>query len=230
MGLGGLVFCALLVCNYFKVKFGIIQIILGFALWFAFLQAGVEASITGVLFAFAVPVKDLSIIEKAIHRPVNFIILPLFALANTAILMPSNVAQALSSKIGLGVALGLIVGKPVGIFLVSRIMVGLKIAKLPGNIQWKQILGMGMLAGIGFTMSIFTTMLAFPDPAFMDISKISILFAMVSSVALSWFYFNAIDSPVRVPNVITPIVQEPSIEQIFEPVLQRLSLFASAQG
>ena len=129
------------------------------------LQSGVEASITGVLFAFAMPVNSLAIIEKAIHKWVNFLILPVFALANTAILLPAHVVDALTSPVGMGIFFGLVVGKPLGIFLACRIMVGLNIASLPSNVNWKQVFGMGTLAGIGFTMSIFTTMLAFTESA-----------------------------------------------------------------
>jgi NhaA family Na+:H+ antiporter len=230
LGISALIYFGMFACNYFKLKFGTVQIILGFCLWFTILQSGIEASITGVLFAFAVPVNTLAVIEKAIHKQVNFIILPLFALANTAILIPSNILFSLNTNIGLGIILGLVIGKPLGIFLISRLMVALRIASLPGNVQWKQFLGMGMLAGIGFTMSIFTTMLAFPDVGSRDIAKISILTAVIGSVVVGYFYFRSIEVKSAKSFVKTPLVTEPSIEQIFEPVLQRLSLYASARG
>jgi len=188
LGLSGLVYGILLACNYFKLKFGAVHIILGFMLWYLMLQSGVEASITGVLFAFAVRVESLAVIEKAIHKMVNFFILPLFALANTAILIPSDIVQSLNTSVGLGIIFGLVIGKPLGIFLVSRIMVGLNIAHLPANVRWKDVFGMGTLAGIGFTMSIFTTMLAFTDAGARDIAKVAIL----TSVALSL-------APVAIP-------------------------------
>jgi NhaA family Na+:H+ antiporter len=106
---------------------------------------------------------------------VNFFILPLFALANTAILIPADASVSLSNPIALGIMAGLVAGKPIGIFLFSRILVALRIAKLPGNTYWKQFVGMGTLAGIGFTMSIFTTTLAFGGELHRDIAKISIL-------------------------------------------------------
>jgi len=86
------------------------------------------------------------------------------------------------------------VGKPLGIFLFSRILVGLKIAKLPGHTHWKQFLGMGTLAGIGFTMSIFTTTLAFSGEVYRDIAKIAILISMVLSLIMSWLYFLSISN------------------------------------
>ena len=192
LGLCGLVYLVLLLLNKFKVKFGTIQVVLGALLWFTMLKSGVEASITGVLFAFAMPVSALATIEKAIHKYVNFMILPLFALANTAIIIPSHIFSSLTTSVGMGVFFGLIVGKPVGIFLVSRLMVGMKIAQLPGNVRWKEFFGMGTLAGIGFTMSIFTTMLAFTDSAYRDIAKISILVAVCASVLVSYLYFRSI--------------------------------------
>ncbi len=86
----------------------------------------------------------------------------------------------------------LVIGKPLGIFLACRIMVGINVASLPSNVNWRQVFGMGTLAGIGFTMSIFTTMLAFTDSAIRDIAKISILSAVIGSVIVSYFYFRAI--------------------------------------
>ena len=190
--ISGVIYGLLLLCNRMKMKFGLIQMILGLLMWYAMLQSGVEASITGVLFAFAMPVNSLALIEKFIHKSVNFFILPVFAIANTAILLPSHVVDSLTTSVGMGIFLGLVVGKPLGIFLACRIMVGMNIASLPSNVNWKQVFGMGTLAGIGFTMSIFTTMLAFTDTAVQDIAKISILTAVVGSVIVSYFYFRAI--------------------------------------
>jgi NhaA family Na+:H+ antiporter len=180
-------------CNYFKVKFGAVQIILGGLLWFSILNSGIEAGIAGVLVATALPLEMLPIFEKAIHGAVNFFILPLFALANTAIILPSNIMESIESPVGLGVMMGLVFGKPIGIFLFSRLLVALKIAQLPSKIKWKHILGMGALAGIGFTMSIFTTALAFTNESLKDVSKIAILAAMVLSLLISWVYFLMIE-------------------------------------
>lgn len=188
----GIIYGILLLCNRLKLKFGILQILLGAGLWYAMLQSGVEASITGVLFAFAMPVNSLVIIEKAIHKWVNFFILPVFALANTAVFLPSHVIDSLTSPVGMGIFFGLVIGKPLGIFLACRMMVGFNIASLPSNVNWKQVFGMGTLAGIGFTMSIFTTMLAFTDSAIRDVAKISILSAVIGSVIVSYFYFRSI--------------------------------------
>ena len=189
LGIAALVYGGLLACLYFKIKFGIIQIVLALCLWYVFLQTGIEASISGVLFAFAVPVNKLVAVEKTIHNSVNFVILPLFALANTALFIPADFSGALSSTLSMGIMTGLVLGKPLGIFFTCYILVALNIAKLPTNIKWKQILGMGTLAGIGFTMSIFTTMLAFSDEAARDIARVAILLSVSVSAVVSMLYF-----------------------------------------
>jgi NhaA family Na+:H+ antiporter len=143
------------VCNFYKVKYGWLQVAISLLLWYSLLNAGIEGSIAGVLVAFATPVNMLPRIEKRIYHVVNFCIIPLFALANTAILIPGNIIESLGSSIAVGVLVGLAVGKPIGIFLFSRLLVALKIARLPQNVSWPQILCMGTLAGIGFTMSHF---------------------------------------------------------------------------
>ena len=124
-------------------------------------------------------------------------ILPLFALANTAILFPTNIMESLKTSAGLGIITGLVIGKPLGIFLFSRLLVALNVASLPKNIKWKQLFGMGTLAGIGFTMSIFTTMLAFKETGLRDIAKISILVSVVVSVVVSIIYFWSISINVE---------------------------------
>ena len=194
LGIAALIVAALAACNYFKIKFGVLQITLAFCLWFCILQSGVEASIAGVIFAFTVPVNKLVPVERAIHNPVNFFILPLFALANTALFIPAHFAEAISTPVAMGVLAGLVIGKPLGIFLVSKILVSLNLASLPTNVKWQQVLGMGTLAGIGFTMSIFTTMLAFTDQASQDTAKVAILVSMLLSVIISFIYFWSIDT------------------------------------
>jgi NhaA family Na+:H+ antiporter len=204
LGIALVIFLALLVCNFLKIKFGVLQIILALCLWYTILQSGIEASIAGVIFAFTIPTKKLVSVEKYIHNFVNFFILPLFALANTALFIPAHFAEALGSTVGLGIIVGLVIGKPLGIFLISRLLVSLNIAKLPHHIKWKQILGMGTLAGIGFTMSIFTTMLAFGDDAVRDIAKISILTSVALSVIASVIYFWVIDKSLAKDHVAIP--------------------------
>lgn len=104
----------------------------------------------------------------------------------------------------MGILFGLVVGKPLGIYLFSRLLVFLKIAHLPANTDWKGVLGMGTLAGIGFTMSIFTTTLAFSNNGSRDISKIAILASMVASLVISWVYFRLASKKLSNKNIHEP--------------------------
>jgi NhaA family Na+:H+ antiporter len=192
------------VCNYLKIKPGIVQVILSLVLWYLIFNSGIEASISGVMVAFAMPVNALPKLESALHKLVNYIILPLFALANTAIMVPPDIVNSLKDSVSMGIIAGLVIGKPVGIFIFSRAMISLKIAKLPTNTNLKQLLGIGSLAGIGFTMSIFTTTLAFRGEEYRDIAKISILASLVLSMALSWIYFLILEK-----KVIKPVYKKP---------------------
>ncbi|HEV8082788.1 MAG TPA: Na+/H+ antiporter NhaA [Chitinophagaceae bacterium] len=197
--IGALVYGAIWVCNYFNLRQGIVQIILSLILWYMIFNSGIEASISGVLIAFTIPVNTLPKFENAISRFVNFFILPLFALANTAIMLPPDIVNALHSSLSTGIMMGLVIGKPVGIFIFSKAMISFKIAKLPTNTNLMQLLGVGSVAGIGFTMSIFTTTLAFQNDSFRDIAKISILASLVLSMSLSWVYFLIIDKKIEKP-------------------------------
>ena len=150
-------------------------------MWYYMLNSGVHATITGVLLAFAVPFgnggeKSTSyILQHFLHKPVAFIILPIFALANTAILLSGNIAQTLTQNYSLGIAAGLIVGKPLGIFLLTFLAVSFGFCKLADDLNWKLIFGVGFLGGIGFTMSIFITLLAFDNETIINNSKFVIL-------------------------------------------------------
>lgn len=179
------IFAFLLVLNRLKIRNLIPYLVGGIVMWYFMLNSGVHATITGVLLAFAIPFgsgdeKSSSfILQHFLHIPVAFIILPLFALANTAIILKSDWHYMLSHNYTLGIALGLIVGKPVGIWLFSYLSVKFKISELPSDLNWKSILGVSYLGGIGFTMSIFITLLAFSDGEHIDNSKIMI---MISSL------------------------------------------------
>ncbi len=173
------------------VPFGKYHFFLGAALWFLVFNSGIHATISGVLLAFMVPENMLSNLEHKLHNYVNFGILPLFALANTAIVLQLSMMNELTGILSLGILVGLVAGKPVGILLSSWLVVKLKLAELPRGVGWARMAGAGILAGIGFTMSIFITCLAFSDPAAQDLGKIAILLAAVISILLSatWFYF-----------------------------------------
>jgi NhaA family Na+:H+ antiporter len=175
------IFAFLLVLNRLRVRNLILYLIGGAAMWYFMLNSGVHATITGVLLAFAIPFgngneKSTSyILQHFLHKPVAFIILPLFALANTAIIINPDWHTTLSHPYTIGIALGLLAGKPLGIWLFSFLSVKLKIGELPSDLNWKSILGVSFLGGIGFTMSIFITLLAFSDENHITNSKIMIL-------------------------------------------------------
>jgi Na+:H+ antiporter, NhaA family len=188
------IFAFLLVLNRLKVRNLIPYIIGGIVMWYFMLNSGVHATITGVLLAFAIPFgngdeKSSSyILQHFLHKPVAFFILPLFALANTAIILNSDWHFMLSHNYTLGIALGLLVGKPFGIWLFSFLSVKLKISQLPKDLNWKSILGVSFLGGIGFTMSIFITLLAFSDDEHIVNSKIMILISSLVAGIIGLIY------------------------------------------
>jgi len=134
--------------------------------------------------SFIIPLEKLSGLETKLSFPVNYFIMPLFALANTAIILPAAFGNVFTSSISTGVIFGLFIGKPLGIFLFSFIAIKLRLAVLPSRTTYKQLLGVGMLGGIGFTMSIFTSTLAYSSSSLQVISKVSIIAgSLISSVA-----------------------------------------------
>jgi NhaA family Na+:H+ antiporter len=157
----------------------------GGAMWYFMLNSGVHPTVVGVLLAFAIPFGDGSekspsyILQHFLHKPVAFLILPLFAIANTCIPIAGNFLYGLSQRYTLGIIAGLVIGKPLGIWLFSFIAVSLGFCKLPDGLNWKRITGAGFLGGIGFTMSIFITLLSFEDAYIVNTSKIAILMASV---------------------------------------------------
>lgn len=180
--------------KYFKVKNLIPYLIGGVFMWYFMLNSGVHATITGVLLAFAIPFgnggeKSTSyILQHFLHKPVAFIILPVFALANTAIIMSGNISEILTENYSLGIALGLIIGKPLGIFLITFIAVKVGLCKLPSDLNWKSVLGVGFLGGIGFTMSIFITLLAFDSETVINNAKFIILLSSLTAGILGFLF------------------------------------------
>ena len=169
----------------------------GAIMWYFMLKSGVHATIAGVMLAFAIPfsvkqddeASPSHKLEHFLHKPVAFLILPIFALANTGIVIGSSWAQDLSSANSMGIVTGLVIGKPLGITLLVFIAVFLGICRLPLDMNWKHVFGAGLLGGIGFTMSIFITNLAFTGaPELINASKIAILLASVTagSVGFLW--------------------------------------------
>lgn len=176
-----------------KIKFGWWNFALGILLWYCFFNSGIHATIAGVLFAFTIPLPYLEKLEHRLHIPVYFIMLPLFALANTAITIPPEFTAVLNSSLNHGIMGGLFIGKPLGVIAACWLLVKLKWGELPRGVSWMQLTGIGILAGIGFTMSIFITMLAFEDTATQDIAKSGVLIASVIAMITGyiWLYFTA---------------------------------------
>ena len=175
------IFLLLLVFNRLKIRNLVLYLLGGLAMWYFMLHSGVHATLAGVLLAFAVPFgrgdeKSPSyILQHHIHKPVAFIVLPVFALANTAIILSPDLGSVLSQPYSTGIALGLIIGKPLGIFLLTFLAVASGLCKLPAELNWKIIIGTGFLGGIGFTMSIFITLLAFDQETLINDAKLVIL-------------------------------------------------------
>ncbi len=169
-------------CGRYRRSFGWIQWILGAALWYCVFNSGIHATLAGVLFAFFVPMDALHHLEHKLHVPVNFIILPIFALANTAIVIQGGLGASMGNTLNAGILAGLLLGKPLGILLFCWLVVKLRWGALPEQVGWPQMAGIGMLAGIGFTMSIFIAMLAFDSPAVQDMAKIGVLVASLIAI------------------------------------------------
>ncbi len=170
----------------------------GVLLWYCMMQSGIHATISGVLLAFAIPFgkkeEDASpsayLMDK-LHEPVAWIILPLFALANTAIPMHSGILYTLAGTLPLGIAAGLILGKPIGIYLASVLSVKLKAAQLPTGVSFSHIWGAGMLGGIGFTMAIFVSNLAFTNAEQVELSKVAVLCGSVVAAVAGYLFLRA---------------------------------------
>ncbi len=171
---------------YLKVPFGWWNFLLGLALWYAIHNSGIHATIGGVIFAFSIPRNNLLKIERFLHVPVNFMVLPIFALANTAILLPSDLMGAVNTGLSWGIILGLVIGKPLGIVAATYLLVKIKWGDLPQGVSWAQITGVGMLAGIGFTMSIFIAFLAFQENLFQDVARIGVLLGSAISMVAGY--------------------------------------------
>ncbi len=187
LGISLAVWILLLVLKKLKVKNLIPYLAGGIVMWYFMHYSGVHATITGVLLAFAIPFdkgdeKSPSyMLQHWLHKPVAFFILPVFALANTALVITAGWQSNFLLPHSKGIIAGLLVGKPLGISLFCFTASALGWCRLPDDIGWKQIIGAGFLGGIGFTMSIFITLLAFDDEAIINSAKLMILVASFAS-------------------------------------------------
>ncbi|MFH1661448.1 MAG: Na+/H+ antiporter NhaA [Pseudomonadota bacterium] len=191
------VFGVLIILNRLRVMSLLPYLLGGVLMWFLMLKSGVHATIAGVLLAFAIPFSgdrdDESSpshhLEHLLSKPVAFLVLPIFALANTGIVILAGWQQELLSSNSLGILGGLVLGKPLGIFLASLLAVAVGVCALPGDLKRRHILGAGLLGGIGFTMSIFITNLAFHDSAsLINSSKMAILVASLAAGGLGFVW------------------------------------------
>lgn len=203
------VFALMLVMNRVHRIITLMPYLLGGALmWFLMLKSGVHATIAGVMLAFAIPYSAKEEDEKSpshklehfLHKPVAFLILPIFAVANTGIIIGSGWAQDLCSLNSMGILAGLVIGKPLGIFLLVFIAVFFGVCRLPLDMNWKHVFGAGLLGGIGFTMSIFITNLAFAgDSEVINASKIAILLASLTAGTLGFLWLKLLGGQSHSP-------------------------------
>lgn len=195
-GLAMSVLAILFILNRLKIYLIWVYLALGMVMWYFMYKSGIHATITGVLLAFVIPFgkgNEDSVSYKLQHRlhlPVAFIILPLFALANTAVAIPSSVHNDLFSLNSIGIIFGLLLGKPVGIFLFSMIGIASGICLMPEGVKKSHLLFTGLIAGIGFTMSIFIALLAFQSEQTVAVSKIAVMIGSLAAGLLGYLGLN----------------------------------------
>jgi len=196
-----IVLLILILLNKLKFKKIIYYLTLGVLLWYFMHNSGIHATISGVILAFCIPsdklnkkYSPLEKLENSLHIPVNYLIMPIFALVNTNIIFHTEMVDGLFTSLGAGIILGLFIGKFLGIFSFSFIMVKLGICKLPRNTNWSQMFGVGLLAGIGFTMSIFIAILSFKDHSIQDEAKFAILIASTISGLAGFFVLKLVSN------------------------------------
>ncbi|MCD8741163.1 Na+/H+ antiporter NhaA [Mucilaginibacter roseus] len=196
-------FALAVVFNYFEFKNAWFYLVPGLFIWYFIHHSGIHATVAGVLTAFTIPVRTksgyspLCELEHKLSAPVNFFILPIFALANTNITYEQGMLAGLLTPLGLGIIFGLILGKPLGIFLMTFAAVKTKLSKLPEGINWVHIAGAGALAGIGFTMSIFIALLSFNEPELQSRAKFAILTASIIAATVGFICLKAYSKRTR---------------------------------
>ncbi|MGE8290907.1 MAG: Na+/H+ antiporter NhaA [Sphingobacterium sp.] len=194
------IFAFLIILNKLGVKALWAYLIPGVFIWYFIHHSGIHATIAGVLVAMTLPTtpdekeSPLEKLEHLLTKPVNFIIIPLFAFANTLIPIHAEMVGGLTSKLGLGIIAGLIAGKSIGIFVICFIAKKMKIAQLPEGASWPQIFGVGLLGGIGFTMSIFISILSFNDAFLIEEAKFAVLIASLCAGILGYTLLRLADN------------------------------------
>lgn len=207
LGLALAVFGGLLAMNKLGVRKLLPYLLGGVVMWYFMLQSGVHATITGVLLAFAIPFEkgekeSISYkLQHFLHKPVAFFILPLFALANTAIAIKSSLSETMTHSYSIGIALGLVLGKPLGIFSFSYLANKFKWCRIPSDISIKVLFNVGFLGGIGFTMSIFITLLAFDQEKAINDAKLAILVSSLTASIVGLLLLNYVLKPSAPENL-----------------------------
>ncbi|MBA4196506.1 MAG: Na+/H+ antiporter NhaA [Chitinophaga sp.] len=184
--------------NKFKIKNALLYTVSALVLWYCMFNSGIHATVAGVVFASFIPAGQLKKLEHYFHLPVYFIIIPLFALANSIIIFSDNSFNNIfHSTVSWGVIAGLCLGKPFGIFLISFLVIKLKWANMPDETNNMQLLGAGILAGIGFTMSIFITTLAFTTQTEQDIAKTAVFIASLIAMITGFIWLRVFSPQSR---------------------------------
>ena len=187
--------------NRFNVTRTTAYIMIGVLLWAAMLKSGLHATLAGVLLALFIPMTDnkhpehspLESIEHDLQDTVSFIILPIFAFANAGIYLGGTGISSLLHTVPLGIALGLLLGKPIGVMLFSWLGVKLGLASLPTNVDWRQVFGVAILCGIGFTMSLFIGGLAFAGLEVKPFDeRLGIILGSLLAGMLGYFYLKKV--------------------------------------
>lgn len=193
LGVAACIILIVLVIKYMRNPFAkVLYLSLGVVMWYFMYQSGIHATFAGVILSALLPVKRIPAYEKALVLPVNFLIIPIFALANTSIFINASAIANLTSELSIGIILGLLVGKPLGITLAVFLMTYARIIKLKTKPDWMMFTGVGILAGIGFTMSIFVSMLAFDDKTLQDTAKLAVLVASTLSMVIGYTWLKIV--------------------------------------
>ncbi|MBD1434599.1 Na+/H+ antiporter NhaA [Sphingobacterium sp. DN00404] len=202
LGYAVAILALLFIFNRLGIRSLVFYLIPGLFVWYFVHHSGIHATIAGVLTAMTIPLATkgqeeppLLKLEHALTTPVNFLIVPLFALANTAIRFEEGMLEGLISPLGIGIIVGLMLGKPVGVYLMTKLAILLRIGSMPHGASWAQIIGVGLLAGIGFTMSIFIALLSFSDTLVIAEAKFSILVASLLSGVTGYILLSRVATP-----------------------------------
>ncbi|MBB1286980.1 Na+/H+ antiporter NhaA [Flavisolibacter sp. BT320] len=202
LGISAGILAGLFILSKFKVYHLAFYLIPGIVLWYCMMQSGIHPTIAGVLLAFTIPFSGETAstpsykLQHFLHKPVAFFIVPVFALANTGIILEEGWLSQMTTNNSLGIIAGLVVGKPVGILLFCGLLILVFNVKLPPNVRWGHLTGAAILAGIGFTMSIFISNLAFTDPDLVSYSKVAVLLGSLLATILGLLLLFTATKPI----------------------------------